>query len=875
MSFLPVQYLKELWLRLRWLSGRSRFHSELGDEIAFHMESRADELEQSGLPRAEALLVARREFGSRLKAAEDTSGAWQIRWLEDLLSDLRYAARAFRRNPAFAATAVFCLALGIGANTTIFNITTSFLFSEPSCRDSASLISISEGGNSSSPLADYKFLKDANVFAGMAGINFEREVNWRQGDSTRRFYAGMVTDDFFSTLDIPFHLGRGIAQGETDTAVLSERIWRSVFGADPAILGHKIILDSRVYTIAGILPENHRSVAGFGISPEVYVPVIHDDEYVQFYARLPKGMNAGVARERLRSIFAQIDAIRPKQDWKRADQVTVTGVTGFDMLNQQMPGAVTAFFLMLLIVVGLVLLLACTNVASLLLARASSRSHELTIRLSLGASRQRIIRHLLAESLLLSMLGALAGLALNLACARLLKNLVLPIPAPLRVVVLPDWRLMLYSLGIVFLSALLCGLLPALRAVRKDVNTALKQEERHTARTWNLRSLLVAGQLAVSIVLLAAGFLFLHNLLRATAMNPGFNISHTLWAYMRLVPDQYKDAGQAKQTSLINTVLGHIRAMPGVESAAVTARVPLNDNCVDEIGVRADLSATLVPVRYQCNDVGADFFRTLSIPVLSGREFSPTDRRGSQPVTVVNESFAREVFGNINPVGHTLTLDFNGAKTRLVVGVVGDSKYFTLSEKQQLAVYEPYFSKDEPENVKFVVRTVSSPAAYVKAISDEVGRLDSSAAVEIKPMSEGLGLALLPSRAAAVMLGTMGLLALTLASIGLYGVLLYSVSRRTREIGLRMALGATQSDVLRIVLRHSLALVGSGVATGLVLAFFAMRPLAFFLVPGVSPLDSTAFLAVIGVLGGVALLATLAPALRAVRVDPMVALRYE
>ena len=381
-----MQFLKEVWRKFCWLVGRSQFHAELADEMQFHIESRADELEHSGLPRREALAIARREFGSRLKVAEDTSGAWQMQWFEDLLSDLRYAARALFRNPGFALTAIFCLALGIGANTTVFNITTSFLFSEPSCRDSKSLVAIWEGGNSAASYADYKFLRGAAVFDGMAGINIEREVNFREGDQTRRFYAGVVTNDFFSTLGIPLLLGRGIAHRETDTAVLSYRIWRRVFAADPAILGRKLILEGRVYTVVGVLPADHRSVAGFGLSPEIYIPVLHDDEYVQFYGRMPQGMNVALARERVRGVAEQLDRIRPKDGWARSKQVRVTGVTGFDVLNQEIPGAVSAFFAMLLIVVGMVLLIACTNVASLLLARASSRSHELAIRLALGAS---------------------------------------------------------------------------------------------------------------------------------------------------------------------------------------------------------------------------------------------------------------------------------------------------------------------------------------------------------------------------------------------------------------------------------------------------------------------------------------------------------
>lgn len=870
-----MQFLRELWLRLRWLAGRSRFHSELADEMQFHIERRAEELEEGGVSHVEAIARASREFGSRLKVAEDTSGAWQFRWLEEIFSDLCYAGRAFRRNPGFALTAIFCLALGIGANTTIFSITSSFLFSQPSCRDSASMIAIWEGGNSGSSVSDYRFLRDAHIFNGLAGIDVEREVNWRDGDRTSRFYAGMVTDDFFTTLECPFLLGRGIAPGETTTAVLSDRVWRGKFGEDPAILGRKLILDGRVYSIAGVLPANHRSVAGFSISPDIYIPVADDDDDVQFYARMPKGMTIPIARARLRSVFEQLDRIHPKDGWKRTNQLRVMGVTGFDVLNQEMPGQVTAFFAMLMIVVGLVLLIACTNVAGLLLARASSRSQEIAIRLSLGASRRRIVRHLLAESFLLSLLGLVAGLAIDLTCAKELNDLTLPVPLPIHLVVSPDWRLLWYSLCTVLVSALVCGLLPAVKAAGRDVNLALKRGERRIARRWNLRSVLVVGQLAVSIVLLATGFLFVHNLLRAASMNPGFDIRHTIWAYMRLVPDEYKDPDETKQMLVVRSALEQLRALPGVESAAITRRVPLNDNCVTGTRLRTDLFSTPVPVQYECNNVGPDYFRTIGIPIQRGREFNAADRKGSQPVAIVNEAFAHAVFGNTDPVGHTITTDFTDDKTKLIVGVAKDSKYFTLSEKQRLAVYEPYFAYGEPINLHFLIHTAGSPAAYVKPITDLLGRLDSTAAIETKPMSRALGVALLPSQVGAAMLGAMGILGLTLAAIGLYGVLLYSVSRRTREIGLRVALGATPSDVLRLIARHSLVLVGSGMIIGLALAFFAMQPLALFLVPGLSTLDSTAFLGVVGVLGAVALLATLPPAIRALRVDPMVALRYE
>jgi predicted permease len=857
-----VSFLRELLLRLRWVFRRSRFRSELAEEIQFHIESRATDLEKSGVPAREALARARRDFGSRLKATEDTSGAWEIQWLEDLFSDLRYAARAFRRNPGFAATAVFCLALGIGANITIFNVTTSLLFSEPSARDSASLIAIWEGGNSGSSFADYKFLRDSHVFDGVAGINVEREVNWRAGDQTSRLYAGVVTDDFFSTLGIPFLLGRGIAPRETNTAVLSYRVWRGKFNGDPAILGRKLILDGRVFTIAGVLPANHRSIVGFALSPDVYVPIMRDDDNVQFYARMPKGMTMPKARARLLSIFEQLDRIHPKDSWKRTNQVRVTGVTGFDVLNQSMPGGVAAFFAMLMIVVGLVLLIACTNVASLLLARASSRSHEFAVRLSLGASRRRIIRHLFAESLLLCVLGSIAGLAVDMICTNLIDKIAFPLPIPIHPVISPDPRLIWYLLGAMLVSALLCGLLPALRVVGRDPNQGLKQAEPPSGHAWNL-------------VLLAAAFLFVHNLLRATSTNPGFDVDHTIWAYMRLVPDRYTDAGQNKQLAIVHSALEELRLLPGVDSVAITRRVPLNDNCMIASALRTDLSPSPVQVSYECNDVGPGYFHTIRTPIVRGREFSVADGKDARPVVIVNETLARTVFGNVDPVGHTLKSDLAGSETQLIVGVAKDSKYFTLGEQQRLAVYQPYFAHPQPVNLHFLISTTNRPSSYVKHISDILGRLDPTAAIETKPMKQALGLALLPSRTGAVLLGAMGILGLALASIGLYGVLLYSVSRRTREIGLRVALGATPFDVLRIIGGQSLTLVVSGTIVGLMVALFVTRPLAFFLIPGLSTFDPGVFLAVVGLFGVVAVLATLVPAARALRIDPMTALRYE
>ena len=859
---------KELWRRILYLGRRSQFQSELNDEWRFHMESRADELQEGGVSRAAAMAQARREFGPVLKTAEETHAAWQIRWLEDLFGDLAYAARALRRNPGFTLAAIFCLALGIGANTTIFSVTSSFLFSMPSCRDASRLISISEAGNSASPVSDFKFLERTRMFEGMAGMNPETEVNWRGGELSTRLFSGSVTGDYFGVLGVPMLLGRGIEPGERDTVVLSFRLWNSRFAADPQAVGRRMVLDGRPYTIVGVLPRDHRTVVGFGYSPDIYVPVLHDEDLVQLYARMPAGMTIPVARERLRSALQELDRENPNSDWKRAGEIGIMGVSGIDVLTNDQAAPVVAFFAMMAIVVGLVLLIACTNVAGLLLARASSRSQELAVRLSLGASRVRIVRHLLAESLLLASLGAAAGLALNAVCAHFLSNWMLPLPIPVQLVITPDWRLLAFSVCMVLFSAVICGLLPALKAVRKDVNSALKHGHQQVERASRLRTLMVTGQIAVSTLLLTTGFLFLHNLMRATSMNPGFDVNHSLWAHMRLAPDAYKD--HARQTALVREALARARNLPGVEAAAVVSRVPLNDNCVTSTSVVTDLAPKAVRVRYECNEAGPDYFRAIGISLLRGRDFSMQDGKDSR-VVIVNETFARHVFGGIDAVGHTIT----SAKTKkVVVGVVKDSKYFTVGETQMAAVYEPYFAYDESVNLNFILRT-ARPQALDKLVQDLLGRLDSTAAIQVKPMNRALGLALLPSRLGAAALGAMGLLGLALAAIGLYGILLYSVARRSREIGLRMALGATPAGILRMVCRESFRLAGAGLAVGMAIAFFGTRPLAMFLVPGLSPTDPIAFVAVAAVLGSVAILATLTPAIRALRSDPIAALRCD
>ncbi len=863
---------QELKRRAGFVRNRESFDESLDDEIRFHLESRVEELIATGMPVGDARWRARREFGPKLRVHEDSRAAWQFQWLADLAADLSYATRALRRNPGFALAAILSLALGIGANTTIFSLTMEFLFSTPSCRDAASLQYVLLGGNSHANLSEYRFLRDSHAFDGVAGINVESETNWRNGPGTERIFGATVTDNFFDLVGVPVLFGRPIHTGELNEVVLNYGFWKGKLGGNRDILGRRLVLDGDAYTVVGVLPADHRTLTGFGLSPDLYKTFHRADVMLMLYVRLPKGMTHVEAYGRLKQLSAQRDRVYPEPDFKRADGLEMRAVAGMDRLRSIEMIPFTAFFAMLMTVVGLVLLIACANVASLLLARATARQQELAIRQAIGAGRGRIVRQLLAESLLLAGLGTMAGLLANIAMTTAMNGIRLPLPVPVRLHIEPDWRLLSYSVGVAVVCALLCGLVPALKATRRDVNISLKIEERQTGGRSRMQRLLVASQLAVSVLLLAVGFLFMKNLLLATSMNPGFDVHHTVWAYMRLVPERYTQTERIY--GVIRSALQKLRSLPGVESAAVLRVVPFNDQQTMGTDAHRDNNAAARMITFANNAVGPDYFRTMAIPLIAGREFLPSDTEKAPGVVILNNTLARQLFGDNNAVGHTIRLHTGPPQT--IVGVAKDSKYFTMGEKDSPALYTSYLqSIDSAVNLNFMVRSALPPASIVREVSKELGSIDPTAAIEVKPMEKSMALAMLPSQAGAALLGSMGVLALLLASVGLYGLLLYSVTRRLREFGLRMALGAPRSTVIKLVLKDTIWMLCGGLAAGLLLAFLATPTLSLFLVPEVGAHDVTAFCFTVAVLAAVAVIASVSPVLRALRVDPAVALRYE
>ena len=864
----------EIGNRLTYLFRRSRFDGELEEEIQLHIQARADELEQAGLSGADALLQARREFGSTLHTREETRSAWQMRWLEDLGSDLRYAARALRRNLTMTLAAVGSLALGIGANTTVFSVAREALFSEPSCRDPKSLVQISLSRDSWIPMPQYRFLDETHVFNGLAGMNIQMVVNWREGDRTYRLAGTHVTDSFFEVVGIPVALGRPIERGESAVAVVTYGFWKKRLGGDPHVLGRMLVLDGKPYTVVGVLPRDHRMLAGFGFTPDLYLT--KDPMEVMLYARLPRGMTRQAASARLKPICQELDRVYPDVNRKWVEAIRLSAAGGMDRLQEEggiaMP--VVAFFGMLVVVTGIVMLIACANVSSLLLARAFTRSREFAIRMSLGGSRGRLIRQLLAESLLLALLGTGAGLLLNLWLTRLLSGLHIPTPLPIELLIQPDRMLLAYSVGIAFVVTLATGLAPALKGTRTGIGGALKEGGRQTGPAAStLRNALVIGQLAVSMVLLSAGLLFLRNLISATSFNAGFDTTHTVVAMLQTARGSYTPQ---KFAALVDSALERLRALPGVEAASPANAMPLNPFLAfSRAGgqLRPDAGSRAVRVEYNSNSVGPDYFRVMGIAIQQGRTFFDSDRPGAPEVVILNENLARRLFGNTNPVGHILRFPDN--RDARVVGIARNSKYVTLGEENAMALYAAFSQRNYAVFAHFFVRTRGAPEAMVRRVDETLGELDPAAAVETRDMRDIFAGALLPSRVGAAILGSMALFGLMLASIGLYGILLYAIQQRIHEIGIRVALGATPGNILAMVTGQSLRLVTAGVGIGLAVAVVAVRPLSMFLVPEVRPADPVNFVAVACVLSLVAGLATVAPTARALRVDPAVALRHE
>ena len=808
------------------------------------------------------------------------------------LQDLRYAARTLLRARGMAAAAIVSLGLGIGANTTIFAwMKATILRPLPGVAEPGRMVVITSrnaaGAHQSTSYPDYLDIRqrarsfDGLIAQDLAAMNVRRERDLQ----AQRTYGAIVSGNYFEVLGVRAALGRVFTAADDVTpdghpvAVMSHAVWKGRFHGDPSIVGSTVAINGRAFTLIGIAPPGFNGTF-MGLGMGMWVPLAMQKTIVPgadrltsrgvrwllVLGRLKRGVSREEANAELAGIARQLEQAYPRSNRQRGAAVLPVW---------RAPWGSPFFMKPVLSVLGalvlLVLVIACANVANLLLARAMGRRREIAVRLSLGASSGRIVRQLLTESVLLAVLGGLAGIFVARWSAGLLNAFVPPMDIPIVLGLELDRTALAFAAGVSLLTGLAFGMVPALQASRPDVVGTLKDTAAQGggASGSRLRGALVVAQMAMCVILLVAAALFVRSLYRAYSLDPGFAARTLVFASFDLFPNGYtEETGGAFHRRLLERV----RSLPGVRAASIVGRPPLSPqgNASIQIRVSGYSPAPDEAMDVTYNPAQPGYFRAMGIPLLRGRDFGWQDGKAGQPVAIVNETMARRYWGSLDVVGRR----FSAGRELLIVGVAKTGKYSTLNEDPQPHMYFPYEQSYRPE-ATLVVNHAGNDAASPSEIRAIVRQLDPNLPLmEVKNLDEHLLFASFPQRIASVMLGLFGGLALLLAVIGLYAVISYAVSQRTREIGLRMALGAGPGDIGRDVLADGARLTAAGVCAGLILSFVGMR-FAASLLNGVSPGDPITLLAVTAGLAFVSMLATALPARRASRVDPLTALRHE
>lgn len=826
--------------------------------------------------------------------------------MDTLLQDIRYAARGLRKAPGFTAVATITLMLGIGVNTTIFSIVNTILLRPLPVEDPGRIVAVygtktnGPGSHDSSSYLDYRDLREqTETLSGLvAYTNFFANLVL---DGRSEIIVGeIVSDNYFEVLGVQPALGRGFTaeefatEGGNPVAVISDYMWNARFGADKAILGKPVRLNGTSYTIVGVAAAEFGGMFP-GVTAQLWVPLAMVEEveplgnintapsptgdswldrrghrFLWMRGRLQEGVEVEQARAELTGIMARLSEEHPVTNELETVKIVAANDVRF---NPDMDGAVAPVGTLILVVVGLVLLVACANIANMLLARASARGKEVAIRLAIGAGRGRLVRQLLTESLLLSLFGGLLGLLLATWMTRVLGRLDLGLPLDIAADFAIDGSVLLFTLGVSVATGIIFGLAPALRATRPDLVPALKAADAGTEsgrKRIELRDALVVVQVAVSIVLLIGGALLLRSLFNAERTDVGFDVDRVGFMATSLDMVGYD---QATGKAFVDTARLRLQSTPGVQSVTVTTRVPQSVNN-NGFGLFIDqTSATDRPHAVDGTFVDERYFETFEIPLLAGRGIEVADIADDRRVVVVTAAMAARFWPGESAVGKQFRRSFDGPAYE-IVGVVGDYKVNTPGE-----VPTPYLHFPLPSSgtlfANFIVRTGTPIAGEIRRLEQMLTGLDAEIVfMQTGPLRDLMDVRLLPIRLGAWFIGTFALLAMALAAVGLYGVIGYSVSRRTREIGIRIALGAESSRVLRLVVRQGMVLVLVGIAVGAALAAISTQVLSSVLY-GISPVDPVAFGGAIGLLTLIALLANYIPARRAARIDPMTALRSE
>ncbi len=883
---MPLFVKARSFLRNLFLS--RRVDVDLDQEVHSHLEMLIEEKIRAGMPPHQARRAARIELGGVEQVKERVRDSRTGAWLDSLLQDIRYGLRTLRKSPGFTAIAVLTLALGIDANTAIFSVVYAVVLRPLPYTHPEQLISVLQAKPQESirgtgcSFPDFTEWREQNlVFSELAGAESHELTLTGHGDPSV-VTTMVVTPELFSLLDAKPLAGRTFLsedgqKGAAPVVIVSENLWRGRFGADPNIVGSSISLDKRPFTVVGVMPAEF-SLRLITQTQDIWIPLVQDplfgpwmsrrgQHWLPVVGRLKPGVSLAQAQAEMDTISARLAREFPAEDAGWTIQLAP--------LQTAIVGDMRSALFVLLGAVGLLLLIACANIANMLLTRATSRAREMAIRTALGAGRARIVRQLLTESAVLGLLGGGAGICLAYWGVSVLTTMLpqnLPRFHPVRV----DSGVLVFALLLSVAAGFLFGLAPALYSADFNVQENLKQASGRSGEGSKRRGFLAGAEIALATVLLVAAGLLIRSFASLTSVSPGFNVQHMVKADVSLPQFEYLTPQQ--WTSFSNELLDRIQAEPGLRDTALAVPLPLVSGAVnlgfDIVGNPPLTAGTSRKADYVA--VSPEYFRVMGIPLLRGRDFAVQDSLTAPRAALISEAFAHSYFPNQDPIGKQLIFGFPpspGAR-REIVGVVGDVRDVSLSQKPGPMMYVP-FAQAPFWGSEIVVKSSLAPSAVAATIRKDVATIDKDLPVtDVSSMPEILDASVGQPRFRTVLLGLFAALALGLAAAGIFGVISYSVSRRTHEIGIRIALGATPTSVLRLILRESAKLILIGLAVGIPVALGLARFLSSLLF-AVHPADPLTFIAVPALLALVALAASYVPTRRAMRVDPMVALRDE
>jgi len=873
---------------------RRRQDRDLDEEIASHLQLAIAERVERGETLEEATRAARREFGNVLLVKEVTRDMWGWIAIEQFAQDIRHACRSLRKTPLFSAVAIATFTLGIGVNTAMFSVINAVMLRPLPFPESERLVAVTgvdRRKNFTTPEMSvswpdfFDWRAQSKAFEHISAYH-ETAVTMIVGGRPLHTPAAVVSSELFSTLGVQPVRGRPFRIEEeragSDVAIISDSLWRSEFGASPDTVGSVTTLNARPFTIVGVMPAGFRfpisaTAAQVWITLAEYARVEQPGDspmteqrgahYIRTIGRLRADVTIATAQ-------AEMDAIAATLAREYPDANSMRGVALTPEL-ERVVGNTRQPLIVLLVAVGCVLLIACVNLANLMLVRGAGRGHEIALRRALGASRRRLIVQLLTESVVLSACGTIAGLLLAMWSVRLLLRMSPPDLRGLDEVSI-DGAVLAFTIAVAVLSALAFGMLPAFLESRTTPKIDLEESGRVTAgrRHGRVRSALVIAETSIGVVLLVAAGLLLRSFYRLSNTNPGFDASHIVTLKFSLPESRYS---YRQQVAFYDGVIADLNEIPGVETTAV-APLPMNgayNITFDQPG------KPLPPEQRTSAEFGAvspGYFRALKIPIVQGRDFSAADNDEAPRVVIVNESFVRRFLDGRDPIGERIRPGLSTTEKeppwRQIVGVVGDIKQRSLAAPSRPAYFVPY-AQGLISTMFIVMRTTQPPSAVVEQARKTIFKKDPELALyQIKTLDEYVAISVAPARFQALLLSLFAMLALVLTTVGLYGVVAYGVAQRTREFGIRLALGAHPSDVRRLVLRNGMRLAVVGIGLGVGGAAVATQLLGRALYE-VHPLDPVTFTAVVATLLAVALLASLGPARRATRVDPIQALRSE